>query len=78
MQVDAIYDNGFVKLPDDELVNTLKPAENKVPLATHGYIRDQIRAVLGLDFEQLAARAATETTKEIWHKHLEEKHLGGR
>ena len=75
MQVDAIYDNGFVKLPEDELVDTLKPAENKVPLAKHGDICDQIRAVLGLDFEQLAASAATETTKEIWHKHLEEKHL---
>ena len=95
MQVDAIYDNGMVKLPDqlqfkherfrvrieipdDELVDTSKPMENKAPAAKEGDIRDQVRAILGLDFEQLAASASIETSKDIWHKHLEEKHLCGR
>lgn len=97
MQVDAIYDNGTVKLPDhlqfkhqrfelrveipdEEIVNNA-PAKEKYtqpPEGETGDIRDQIRTILGSDYEKLTSSPAPESTKETWHQHLEEKHLGGR
>jgi predicted DNA-binding antitoxin AbrB/MazE fold protein len=99
MLVDAIYDNGSVKLPDnlrlkhgrfkvrieipdEELVDTSDATENQAPfqapLAGAVDIRDQIRAVLGADYQKLVENTSTVTNRDTWHQHLEEKHLGRR
>ena len=95
MQVNAIYDNGSVKLPDhlrfkhqrfaltveipDEEVASPEPEpQGRHPEPGSGDIRDQIRAILGSDREKLTNPPSPEETKETWHQHLEEKHLGGR
>ncbi|TDT43452.1 hypothetical protein DES49_1269 [Halospina denitrificans] len=95
MQVDAVYDNGSVKLPDhlrfkhqrftlrieipdEEVVSAPSETESQDPEPGSGDIRDQIRAILGPDHEKLTSPPTAEETKEIWHRHLEEKHLGGR
>jgi len=95
MQVDAIYDNGSVKLPDhlrfkhqrftlkveipdEEVASSTPEPQGQHPEPGSGDIRDQIRAILGSDREKLTNPPSAEETKEIWHQHLEEKHIGGR
>ncbi|CAM3613526.1 hypothetical protein [Halomonas lysinitropha] len=95
MQVEAIYDNGSVKLPDhlrfkhqrfvlhidipdEEVESAPAETEGETPQPGSGDIRDQIRAILGADYEKLTTAPTAEETKATWHQHLEEKYLGGR
>lgn len=95
MQIDAIYENGSIKLPkhlrfknsrfvlhieipDEEVLSPTQATPNQSLKSDSSDIRDQIRAILGEDYQKLASSTFTdEKTKETWYQHLEEKYLGG-
>jgi len=74
-----------VELPDQEISRPPKTAKVSQPGSNLSVqdkpgIRDRIDAILGPYKDQLKKGApfTAQDYKEMWHEHLEEKHLGGR